>query len=138
MNDTTPQTFHLPQTTQAERVAAWCCWFGYDLPKLDFDDEDPATLLLTDDLLKWAHESGASLDWVILGDARGLARPFHEKHASPSRIAGIVQGLDDWEQTHLLIALRKAVGGGFDGIMQAFFAEAQARRRGMTEARNGR
>lgn len=129
MNDSTPSNFNLPQRTQAERVAAWCNWFGHDLPPLAFDDDEPDALLLTDDLLKWAHESGASLDWVILGDAKNLAHAFHEKHASTRRLADMVVQLDDWEQAGLLDALRKGTDGDFHESMQAFIAEALARRR---------
>lgn len=121
-------TFNLPQSTQSERIAAWCAWFGYDLPALDYDADDGA-LLLTDPLMDWILQSGASLDWIAKGDAHGLAVAFHEKRQSERPFKEILAKLDGWEKDRLLTALRQAQGGDFRAALQSFEDDVRDRRR---------
>ncbi|MCL6286243.1 hypothetical protein M3P21_22410, partial [Ruegeria sp. 2012CJ41-6] len=43
---------------------------------LSFDDD--GSLLLTDNIVGWCREQGASIDWIICGDPKGMAAIFRK------------------------------------------------------------
>ena len=66
-------------TTAEGRIAQWCEWFEAP-PKLEYGDEpDEDEIELTDESFQWMNESGASFDWIFLGDANGMAHAFKKR-----------------------------------------------------------
>ncbi|MCL6283609.1 hypothetical protein M3P21_08665 [Ruegeria sp. 2012CJ41-6] len=58
------------------RIDAFCDWNDCEPPELSFDDD--GSLILTDNIIDWCREQGASIDWVFCGDPKGMAAAFRK------------------------------------------------------------
>lgn len=115
------------------RIAEWCEWFDLDMPSLR---TRKGQILLTDPLADWLKSSGASYDWIFLGDAKGLAIGYRNEHTKAEPIVRLTAALDPVEQNMLLTALR-LVGSGevsIDDAMQTFRTAVEERRDALAKA----
>lgn len=60
--------------TLEQRIAAHCTWFDLPPPVLAYDET--GAVLLSDELLEWAYDAGGSLDWLLAGEAKGMATVY--------------------------------------------------------------
>lgn len=65
----------MPVDTEATkaRIAQWCEWFDLTPPKLMIRK---GKIYLNAELHNWADASDISLDWLFMGDVKGLARAY--------------------------------------------------------------
>ena len=87
-------------TTQRGRVAAWCDWFDLPEPKLKYRSGS----LLTSSV-GWIHEAGASIDWIVLGDPRGMAIAYRKGEMETRSFHKAYRQLDEAEQRMFVVAL---------------------------------
>lgn len=59
------------------RIAQFCDWFEIVPPKLTIRH---GKIILTEQLLTWCRDSGASLDWIFAGEVRGMAQGWRTLH----------------------------------------------------------
>lgn len=62
------------------RLEWFCASFNTSRPLLEYDPQQPGSLLLTDELLEWASVEGVSLDWIVFGHVGGPLAVYREKY----------------------------------------------------------
>jgi hypothetical protein len=92
------------------RISAWCEWFGLDELKLKRNRK--GQVLLNDDLVAWLYASGTSFDWIVVGDARGMAAAFRKSERDLRQFEDVLKRFDDTEQQLLLDALKASQEDG--------------------------
>lgn len=100
----------------AERVAQFCEWFDLEVPKLRRMN---GQLIWNDDFHNWMTESGASFDWIVLGDARSMAATARRVYLQEREVMEICRQLDATERSLLLEAIQAAGGKGDDAFQAA-------------------
>ena len=55
------------------RIAQWCEWFNLTPPKLRVRK---GQIYLSPELINWADASDISLNWLFMGDVKGLASAY--------------------------------------------------------------
>lgn len=132
---TTEKVSGLPETNEAHsadavrvRIAAFCKHFDNTAPKLRVRK---GSVYLTDELLDWFNLSGASMDWILFGDALSMAGAYRGRITTDREFGPIVRGFDDAEQkmmlaTLLVIAKNEVT---LEDAMGAFKAAVEERRR---------
>ena len=75
----------LPEAVRA-RVAEFSEWFGVPTLKLTVRK---GSVYVTDELVSWCNINGASIDWILLGEVRGMAATFREKYAVTPQVQEI-------------------------------------------------
>jgi hypothetical protein len=102
------------------RIAAFCKHFNVDPPgKLKVRK---GAVYLTDDLLAWLKFTGASIDWILLGDPLCMAATYRQKWAEDQEVIGALRKLSDDE-----VAL-------FGEALAGWRAAVEARRAKLSEA----
>ena len=77
------------------RIAQFCAWFGAEPVKLRLRK---GRVVMTDALLHWCEDEGASLDWILLGDGKCMAASFRRDYAFKARLNSAMERLDDTER----------------------------------------
>lgn len=77
--------------TMEGRIAQWCAWFDVAPPDLSWRTGGEAAEGV---LLDWSRDAGANLDWIILGDPRGMARLWREHEANLREFKAVVLPLE--------------------------------------------
>lgn len=113
-----------PEAVRA-RMAQFCEWFGGEPVKLKVR---AGRVYMTDELLAWHDQNGASLDWILLGEAKALARAYRDKHQREAEFLQTLKGFDDVEKAWLMEALIAGETGDMKAEMQAFKAKVEAHR----------
>jgi hypothetical protein len=98
-------------TTLEGRIAAHCEWFNMEPPTLEYDEDEPTEVLLTEDLVSWVWESGGSMDWLLIGDPKGMALAFVEKHRGSRELLNAIRELDRDTQKFLIDLLQEHFDG---------------------------
>lgn len=93
------------------RIAQFCEWFDLPLPDFKFDPEEPTAILLTDDLVQWTYDAGASFDWIFVGSAKAMASDFRKRCREDEDLKKLFMSFDETEQRHLGDAI-KAISSG--------------------------
>lgn len=62
--------------TMEGRIAQWCAWFDVPPPAPSWRTGGEAAEGV---LLDWSDDARANLDWIILGDPRGMARLWRDR-----------------------------------------------------------
>jgi hypothetical protein len=93
------------------RMAAFCDRFEVESVKLKTRS---GQVYMTDTLLEWFQTSGASIDWILLGDPMPLAGAYRAKHLDGKRMRDVLRKFDDEECKLLTEALK-----GFEAAVQA-------------------
>ncbi len=88
------------------RIAQFCDWFEVQPPKLK---TRMGKVYLTDELAAWLDDTGASYDWIFLGDAKGMSAAYRNYHIGTRETLKAVQGFDAVEKQALITALRLVV-----------------------------
>lgn len=77
--------------TMEGRIAQWCAWFDAPQP-------DPSWRAGGEDaegvLLDWCSDAGASIDWVLRADPRGMAQLWRERELELQRFKTEIGRLD--------------------------------------------
>lgn len=77
-----PDTFPTRGDTSPEavraRVAEFAEWFGVEPVKVK---ARMGQVYLVDELIAWCRDEGASLDWILLGEPKGMAAAFRTIHS---------------------------------------------------------
>lgn len=77
------------------RIAAFCKQFEVDPPgKLKVRK---GGVCMTNELLAWFKFTGASIDWILLGDPMCMAATYRKKWAEDQELIGALSHLDDTE-----------------------------------------
>lgn len=103
--------------TAGKRIAWFCEHFDVSPPKLEYDDDEPDAILLTDELMTWIKVQGASMDWVFCGGIAGMASVFREKHKMDPETAhffDLFRKLDPQEREVIVGALKDNASGKVD------------------------
>lgn len=119
-----------PEAVRA-RIAEYCEWFGAPWLKIKVRS---GQVYMTDDLLAWHKEHGASLDWIIFGEAKAMARAYREKHATEREMVEVLGRFDDVEQKKMIEVLQAQAAGQmtFEAAMAEFKAFVSERRADQT------
>jgi hypothetical protein len=72
----TGETATSPEAIRA-RIADFCEWFDVEPVKLKVRN---GAVYMVDELLAWCRDNGASLDWIICGEAKAMSRIYREKY----------------------------------------------------------
>lgn len=83
-----------PEAVRA-RIAQFSEWFGVPPVKLSVRK---GSVIMTDELLHWCENEGASIDWVFCGIAKGMAQTFRDRYADTARLTGALRKLDETER----------------------------------------
>ena len=67
-------------TTVEGRLEWFCKHFEVDHPSLEYDEDEPDQILMTEELITFCQIEGVSLDWIILGYVAGAIKEYREKH----------------------------------------------------------
>lgn len=106
--------------TMEGRIAQWCAWFDVAPPAPSWRTGGEAAEGV---LLDWSRDAGASLDWIILGDPRGMARLWRDREVGLREFKEAVVPLDAAE----LKLLRGIAGMILEGLIGPEDAPALAR-----------
>ena len=115
--------------TTIARIGQFCEWTGVLPPVLTYDEAD-GQILLTEDFVRWMTGNGASIDWIVLGDVRGLAVRWRDEKLKERDFQQSANTLDEPERRMLLAAL-KAVASSevpVDDAMTAWTAACEEHR----------
>lgn len=89
------------------RIAAFCRMLDLEAPALKVHR---GKVHMTDELLAWCDRAGASLDWILLGDARALVACYREKHAPSlmgvTEFTALLSQLSRDDKLHLLDCMK--------------------------------
>lgn len=77
--------------TMEGRIAQWCAWFDVPPPAPSWRTGGEAAEGV---LLDWSRGAGANLDWIVLGDPRGMARLWWDHEANLRQFKAVVLQLD--------------------------------------------
>ncbi|AVO36546.2 hypothetical protein [Pukyongiella litopenaei] len=101
-------------TTMEGRLEWFCANFEVSPPNLEYDEDEPDAILLTDDLMRWALYEGVSLDWLVCGMVSGVLAEFRKGHSfgGPKRkLYEIIRKLDDAQKQQVLDSIEaKSLG----------------------------
>lgn len=123
----------LPAQERAEavkaRIAQFCGWFDVEPPKLRIRKGE---VYLTDEFIAWFRATGASIDWIVLGDVRPMAATVRKQHLEDEKILAPFRQLDEEEQKRFLVFVEEIRDGRpFDEAradMDAWIAEHRAKK----------
>lgn len=108
-NPTSGNAPGLPEQMNAEatkaRIRQFCEWFDLEPPKLR---TRLGRVYMTDELLRWFKESGASVDWIIYGGVKSMAAVAREKWLREVEFGEAVQRFNPKEAELLAQAIRGA------------------------------
>ncbi|WP_282129514.1 hypothetical protein [Roseobacter litoralis] len=105
------------------RIAFFCARYECEPPELEYDQDEPQAILLTDDLISWTRREGVNLDWLFCGSVAGLLPVYRERYRMSAQVeefGSLVGKLDDAEQNMLLggLMLCTKAGADVDEVMQ--------------------
>jgi hypothetical protein len=115
-NDTALRERDFSLESVKRRLEAFCTHFQVDPPKLKTRN---GSVYLTDELIAWHDQNGASMDWILWGDALGMASTYREKHALKAEVRGALKSFDESEKRILADVLK-----GFQAAIEAKRAAA--------------
>jgi len=85
------------------RIAAFCKHFAVDPPgKLK---THRGKVCMTDDLLKWCDENGASIDWICIANPNPALAVYRDMHLREGELRKAIRTLDDAESKVFFDAL---------------------------------
>jgi len=129
LNSTATSGSDLPKTGRdisdeavRARMAEFCARFDVAPIKLK---TRKGAVYLTEDLMTWFKTSGASMDWILWGDAMPMAGAAREKYLEENGIRDALRKFDEEESKMFVSALRR------------FDAEVRARRERIKEETEG-
>ena len=85
-----------------KRIASFCNRFEVAAPKIKTRKGE---VYLTDELMKWVGDTGASIDWIFLGDPMPMAAAYRKEQLSLSDVLGVMRKLDPEESAMFLEAI---------------------------------
>ncbi|WP_436398605.1 hypothetical protein [Roseobacter sp. S98] len=120
-------------TTPDGRLAWFCAHFELTPPPLSYDEDEPDSLLMTDELIEFCGREGLSLDWFTSGRVCGPLAVYREKYRITPEVekwAELLGKFDDHEKTLLTAGLKLVTqtGADIDDVMQGVTAEIEAYR----------
>ncbi|MBO4169696.1 hypothetical protein [Cereibacter azotoformans] len=89
--------------TAVDRLALFCEWFDLTPPKVRKRLGD---IVLTPDFIKWADESGASINWLAEGGTMEEAAAYREKWLEDRKMKDLLANFDSIEFGFLRDAFR--------------------------------
>lgn len=114
------------------RMAEFCDWFGVEPIKIKVR---AGQVYMTNDLIQWFQETGASIDWICFGEAKGMAATFREKYAQPTEEKELLALISEFSEAEMLILI-DGLKAHQDGQISFEEALAQTRQK-ITEHRQG-
>lgn len=97
------------------RIAQFCERFGLDnAPKVPVRR---GSAIVTDELLDWAIQHGASLDWIFAGNAKPLAAAYAKTAIAEKSAAKALADLDAVEKEIIAEVLRSSQSGDLDFVV---------------------
>jgi hypothetical protein len=99
-----------PEAVRA-RMAEFCDWFGEEPIKLKVR---AGSVYMTDDLLEWLTDTGASIDWICLGEVRGMASTYRDNYGvarEHREFSMAIRKLDPTEQGIFLECMKANASG---------------------------
>lgn len=115
-------------STSEGRIEWFCAHFDVTPPKLQYDEDEPDQILLTDELIEWIKREGVSLDWAFFGAVAGALAVYRDKYRVTPQCeewASLLGKFDEQEHTILLAGLKlaTATGADMDSVMQGVSAQ---------------
>ncbi len=107
------------------RCRAWAEWFGLEpAPIKKGRGKHAKSVLMNDAFMQWVHASGASLDWIVIGDVRTLAVAFRRSALMEQRMVEAIKPLDpeqlDLLKATMLLMARREIAA--EDVVEAFKA----------------
>lgn len=93
--DTTPESVR-------KRVAAFCNRFDVTAPKIKTRKGE---VVITDDLMKWFGDTGASIDWIFLGYPMPMAAKYRKDWLQLRDVTDAMSRLDPEESKMFVEAI---------------------------------
>jgi hypothetical protein len=62
------------------RIEWFCANFDVATPKLEYDENAPDVILLTDELLEWVKREGVNMDWTFRGSVAGVLTSYRNTY----------------------------------------------------------
>ncbi|WP_111734672.1 hypothetical protein [Roseovarius amoyensis] len=115
--------------TLEDRIAWFCEHFEVSPPKIEYDEDEPGAVLLTDELLKWCRVEGISIDWLFAGGVGSMAAVFRDKYKIDPEVreaVDLISQLSEEEQGIILDALKSEAP--FEDALQMAHKQIEALR----------
>ena len=90
------------------RLREFCEWFDLEMPALR---KRQGKLYMTDELLQFCEREGASLDWLICGDAKVMAAVARRVWREENQVKELISNFDEKERQIVLKHLRAREAG---------------------------
>ncbi|MFA3915948.1 hypothetical protein [Ruegeria hyattellae] len=95
--------------TIEHRIDAFCDWNDCEPPDLSFDDD--GSLLLTDNIVGWCREQGASIDWIVCGDPKGMVRTYRKACEEFRPVKENLKELDPEQMRVFTVSIKAYIAG---------------------------
>jgi hypothetical protein len=124
-------------STTEGRIEWFCAHFDVAPPKLQYDEDEPTQIALTDELMGWVKREGVNLDWAFCGRVSGVLAAYRESNRVTPQSEewnSLLGGFDDQEHGILLAGLRLArkSGADIDSVMRGVAEQIEEYRTGKT------
>lgn len=97
----TPAPIDTPDAIRT-RIADFCRWFGLEAPDLKVEHGD---IVADEAFWAWMRASGASWDWIVCGDAHGMAARFRDASLQEAQFRALLDQFEPGEVAELNAAL---------------------------------
>ncbi|WP_372572681.1 hypothetical protein [Ruegeria jejuensis] len=91
------------------RIDAFCDWNDCEPPELSFDED--GSLLMTENIVDWCREQGASIDWIFCGDPKGMAAAFRKNSEEFRPIKKELEELNPEQLRTVTVAMKAYIAG---------------------------
>tara|TARA_R110000850_G_scaffold225728_1_gene351112 strand:- start:1140 stop:1586 length:447 start_codon:yes stop_codon:yes gene_type:complete len=125
-------------STSEGRIEWFCAHFDVAPPKLQYDEDEPTQIALTDELMEWVKREGVNLDWAFCGRVSGVLAAYRERNRVTPKSEewiSLLGGFDDQEHDILLAGLMLIVksGADIDSVMRGVAEQIEEYRAGKTQ-----
>lgn len=115
-------------STAEGRIEWFCAQFDVEPPKLEYDEDEPDSMLATDELLEWCAIEGVILDWLVSGTIGGPLAVYREKYRTDPKAYELIQRvrrLPEETRERFTEAFKRATdpGADFEAIMGDFMRQ---------------
>jgi len=97
--------------TVAERMADFCKRFEVEPCKLRYTRKATDSVVMTDQLIDWHRQVGASIDWICIGRVEPMAAAYRRDWLEERRLTTTLDRLSPEAKTAMLVCLRLVAAG---------------------------
>ena len=97
--------------TVAERMEQFCQRFEVEPVKLRYIRRATDSVVMNEALLNWHNDTGASIDWIAIGNPVPMMVAYRKDHLSNRKLRNALARLDDAEIGGLNFIVKAVVDG---------------------------